>query len=89
MDVNEVTVSQFKRFMQQKGYKPDAMVKDGWSIDKFWQLVSKYSGNAQGTPGDDRLVIEVNWNDAVAYMPNGQESDCLWKRNGNTLPEED
>ncbi len=67
IDVNEVTVSQFKQFMQQKGYKPDAVAKYGWSIDKFWQSVSKYSGDAQGTPGDDRPIIEVNWNDAVAY----------------------
>ena len=87
MDVNEVTVSQFKQFMQQKGYKPDAVAKYGWSIDKFWQSVSKYSGDAQGTPGDDRPIIGLigmmRW-----PMPNGQESDCLRKRNGNTLPEE-
>jgi len=29
MDVNEVTVSQFKQFVQQKGYKLDAVSKEG------------------------------------------------------------
>ena len=51
MDVHEVTVGQFREFVNQSGYK--------------------YSGNwadvVKSSPGDGYPMVEVNWNDAVAY----------------------
>jgi len=54
MDVREVTVGQFRAFVNQSGYQ--------WG-DLFanWDKVAKYS------PGDDYPMVYVNWNDAVAY----------------------
>ena len=51
MDVHEVTVGQFKQFVEQSGYK--------YRVN--WDSVAKYS------PGDDYPMIYVNWNDAIAY----------------------
>jgi len=55
MDVNEVTVGQFKRFVNQSGY-------DWWSDnDNGWDEVAKYSRS------DNHPMIYVSWNDATAY----------------------
>jgi len=51
MDVREVTVGQFREFVNQSGYK----------YGGNWDSVAKYS------PGDEYPMIYVNWNDAVAY----------------------
>jgi formylglycine-generating enzyme required for sulfatase activity len=51
MDVREVTVGQFREFVNQSGYK----------YASNWDSVAKYS------PGDDYPMIYVNWNDATAY----------------------
>ncbi|MDP6746463.1 MAG: SUMF1/EgtB/PvdO family nonheme iron enzyme [Candidatus Poribacteria bacterium] len=51
MDVNEVTVGQFKQFVNQSGYK----------YGGDWNDVAKYS------PGDDYPMVHVNWDDATAY----------------------
>ena len=51
MDTHEVTVGQFKQFVNQTGY----------DYDHMWNDVAKYS------PGDDYPMIYVNWNDATAY----------------------
>ena len=51
MDTHEVTVGQFKQFVNQTGY----------DYDHMWDDVAKYS------PGDDYPMIYVNWNDATAY----------------------
>ena len=51
MDTHEVTVGQFKQFVNQTGY----------DYDHMWDEVAKYS------PGDDYPMIYVNWNDATAY----------------------
>lgn len=51
MDVHEVTVGQFREFVNQSG--------DEYGGD--WNKVAKYS------PGDDYPMINVNWHDAVAY----------------------
>ena len=58
MDVHEVTVGQFKQFVNQSGYdwwpdRPDNLNR--------WNEVAKYS------PGDDYPMVFVNWNDATAY----------------------
>ena len=60
MDVHEVTVGQFKRFLKQSGYKPEA-VKAGWDINRLWNEVKKWS------PTDEHPVVYVSWNDATAY----------------------
>jgi len=51
MDVNEVTVGQFKQFVNQSGY---AYVGN-------WNHVAEYS------PGDDYPMVYVNWHDVTAY----------------------
>ena len=60
MDSHEITVGQFKRFLKQSGYKPEA-VKAGWDINKLWNEVKKWS------PTDEHPVVFVSWNDATAY----------------------
>ena len=51
MDTHEVTVGQFKQFVNQTGY----------DYDHMWDDVAKYS------PGDDYPMILVTWDDATAY----------------------
>ena len=51
MDLNEVTVGQFKQFVNLNGYK----------YGGNWNDVAKYS------PGDDYPMVHVNWDDAIAY----------------------
>ena len=60
MDSHQITVGQFKRFLKESGYKPEA-VKGGWEINRFWNEVKKYS------PADKHPVIYASWNDATAY----------------------
>ncbi|MDP6999888.1 MAG: formylglycine-generating enzyme family protein [Candidatus Poribacteria bacterium] len=51
MDVHEVTVGQFREFVNQSGYK----------YGGNWDDVAKFS------PGDDYPMVYVSWNDATAY----------------------
>jgi len=51
MDVREVTVGQFREFVNQSGYK----------YGGNWNSVAQYS------PGDGYPMVYVNWNDATAY----------------------
>jgi len=51
MDVNEVTMSQFKQFVEESGY----------NYEGNWLNVDKYS------PTVDHPMVYVSWNDAVAY----------------------
>ncbi|HIB92343.1 TPA: hypothetical protein EYO57_35030, partial [Candidatus Poribacteria bacterium] len=51
MDVNQVTVGQFRRFVQESGYQ----------YDGNWDEINTYS------PTDEHPMVSVNWNDAVAY----------------------
>jgi formylglycine-generating enzyme required for sulfatase activity len=60
MDSHEITVGQFKRFLKQSGYRPEA-VKRGWDINRLWNEVKKWS------PTDEHPVVYVSWNDATAY----------------------
>lgn len=85
----EVTVGEFRRFVEDEGYKTDAE-KAGSSRayeDNKW--VNKAGRNwrhdPEGNPASENYpVINVNWNDAVAY--------CVWmsKKSGQTyrLPTE-
>ena len=52
MDVNEVTVGQFKQFAEESGYAYPA---------NRWKDVARYS------PMDEHPMIHVSWNDATAY----------------------
>ena len=56
MDVHEVTVGQFREFVNQSGYKYDFN-----QADLYGGTVAKYS------PGDEYPMVYVNWNDATAY----------------------
>ena len=51
MDVNEVTVGQFKRFVEESGY----------SYQGNWQDVASRS------PTDEHPMVYVSWDDAIAY----------------------
>ena len=51
MDRTEVTVGQFREFVNQSGYK----------YGGNWDSVAVYS------PGDEYPMVYVNWNDATAY----------------------
>ena len=56
MDVNEVTVGQFREFVNQSGYSYDFNQAHPWG-----GTVAKYS------PGDEYPMVYVSWNDATAY----------------------
>ena len=53
MDANEMTVGQFKKFLESSGYKPDAPIN--------WNEVYEYS------PTDKHPMVYVSWHDAKAY----------------------
>ena len=53
IDVTEVTVGQFKKFLKSSGYKPAEPID--------WNKVYKYS------PTDKHPMIYVTWHDATAY----------------------
>jgi len=53
MDVTEVTVGQFKKFLKSSGHKPDKPID--------WAELYKTS------PTDDHPMIYVSWFDAIAY----------------------
>jgi formylglycine-generating enzyme required for sulfatase activity len=53
MDATEITVGQFKKFLESSGYKPDDPIN--------WDDVSGYS------PGNKYPMIYVSWHDATAY----------------------
>ena len=53
MDVTEVTVGQFKKFLKSSGYKPDEPIN--------WEKLYEYS------PTDEHPMIYVTWFDAQAY----------------------
>ena len=69
----EVTVAQFRAFVETTGYETDAE-KDGEggsgydSEEKEFSLGSKYTWENVGwTQSDRHPVVNVSWNDAVAY----------------------
>ena len=72
IDVHEVTVGQFKRFINDVNYMPSIVDNDWKSLEKYWTEISEIS------PTDLHPIVYVNWHDAVAY--------ALWI--GNRLPTE-
>ena len=53
LDTTEVTVGQFKKFLELSGYKPAERI--------YWDDVTAYS------PTDRHPMIYVSWHDAMAY----------------------
>jgi len=99
MGQHEVTVGQFRRFLEQSGYRPESEADGtgGYGYnpdydpaksrrgDAFEGRDPKYSWRNPGFPqGDDHPVVNVTWNDAVAL------SRWLSKTEGKTyrLPTE-
>ena len=56
MDIHEVTVGQFREFVNQSGYS--------YSYDR-WGKVAEHGDKY--SPGDDYPMIYVDWDDATAY----------------------
>jgi len=56
MDVREVTVGQFREFVNRSGYGYDV---GRWDVR--WSVVAEVS------PGDEYPMVYVSWDDAVAY----------------------
>jgi formylglycine-generating enzyme required for sulfatase activity len=66
----EVTVSQFKEFVNDVGYKTDAEKSDGAYVYLNDEWRKKKDANWQNpyfTQGDNNPVVCVSWNDAAAY----------------------
>lgn len=67
----EVTVGEFRIFVQEKGYKTEAEQQDGchgW-IDNHEIKKREYSWQNPGFPQTERdPVVCVSWNDATAYI---------------------
>ncbi|MDP6596224.1 MAG: formylglycine-generating enzyme family protein [Candidatus Poribacteria bacterium] len=61
MDVNEVTVGQFKQFVKESGYNYNRWANPFPDGSTVLGSVVKYS------PTDDHPMIYIDWNDAVAY----------------------
>ncbi len=90
LGTSHVTRGQFRQFVTDTGYKTDAEKKDqkgafGWNPDKkHFEFDEKYSWRNVGEQSDEHPVVNVSWNDAVAF--------CKWlsRRAGKTyrLPTE-
>ena len=76
LGVHEVTVGQFRKFVEAEGYKTDAErdAKGGFGYDaerRVWDGGAKYSWRNPGFEQDDKHpVVNVSWNDSVAF--------CKW-----------
>ena len=71
MGIHEVTVGQFKRFVAATNYKTEAETdgKGGWGFSGTQDV--KYNWRNNGISDSDvRPVVNVSWNDAVAF--------CTW-----------
>jgi sulfatase modifying factor 1 len=90
LGTTEVTVGQFRRFVESAGYKTEAESdgKGGYGWDEqgaAFKQDPKYTWRSPGfAQTDDHPVVNVSWNDAVAFC------DWLSKQEGQTyrLPTE-
>ena len=66
----EVTVGQFREFVDEKGYRTEAEKGDGayvYSKDEWQKKKDANWRNPYFTQGDNNPVVCVSWNDAHAY----------------------
>lgn len=82
MSRTEVTVGQFRQFVEATGYKTD-VEKEGYGWGWTGTSIDRIEGATWRNPGfpqtDTHPVVNVSWNDAVAF--------CDWA--GCRLPNED
>jgi serine/threonine protein kinase/formylglycine-generating enzyme required for sulfatase activity len=72
LGVTEVTVGQFRQFVEDEGYRTDAekSAKGGWGYvaGKLFEQHPRFSWAAVGyDQTDDHPVVNVSWNDATAF----------------------
>jgi formylglycine-generating enzyme required for sulfatase activity len=76
LSAHEVTVGQFRKFVDDTGYKTEAERdgKGGWGLDadkKQWVQDPKFTWRNPGfEQSDDHPVVDVSWNDATEF--------CRW-----------
>lgn len=66
----EVTVGQFKKFVEATGYKTEAEKEGGcyYWIDRIWEKDPAKNWRNPGFPQDkNQPVVCISWNDAMAY----------------------
>ena len=84
LGVYEVTRGQFRKFVEDEGYKTegesDGTGGYGWdAAKKTWVKDAKFTWKNPGFPQtDDHPVVLVSWNDAVAF--------CNWQSKKDGLP---
>ncbi len=73
LGTTEVTVGQFRRFVEASGYRTEAETdgKGSYGLDEStgkYTMDAKYTWKSPGfTQTDDHPVVLVSWNDAVAF----------------------
>jgi formylglycine-generating enzyme required for sulfatase activity len=103
MGKTEVTVGEFRRFVDASGYKTEADTSGGgyeWTGSKWEEKVdANWKSSSQG---EDNPVVQVSWNDGVhycnwlstaeglipAYTVKRGSVTCDWRANGYRLPTE-
>jgi formylglycine-generating enzyme required for sulfatase activity len=79
---NQVTVGEFRRFVEATGYRTDAEKGGGgwvWTGNDFEMILDANWKNPYFRQGDKHPVVLVSWNDAVQYCNwlSGQEGLML------------
>jgi formylglycine-generating enzyme len=90
LGIHHVTRGEFRKFVEAENFKTEAEADGkggyGWDAEaKDWKMAPKYTWRNPGfTQSDTHPVVEVSWNDAVAY------TEWLSKKDGRTyrLPTE-
>ncbi len=94
LGATEVTVGQFRRVVETAGYQTEAEKDgkggDGWNaatgrVERGPQYTWRNPGFAQT---DEHPVVNVSWNDAIAYCNLLSEMEGLKREDGYRLPTE-
>ncbi len=70
MNQYEVTVGEFRRFVNETGYQTEAETSNGGYVtieDEWEEKADANWKNPYFSQGDDHPVVLVSWNDALAY----------------------